>query len=192
MVKYVIFIVTICCYACASPRTTVVDNKGVTMQISFNQDSVQMNDSVLMTVVLNNPTAQDIVLDSCLRIRLSHDEKGFMFYDIPERISYLIYSEEREMLLSAQTQHIIKLKVCVIPEFFYRGKNRVYAVLQCNDYYDQHKKTIVRTRNKIYILSNAYEIDVTDKWYGRMDYGDSDPVSSQESHDGHNTLCELL
>lgn len=88
MVKNVILMVTICCYACASPRTTVVDNKGVTMQISFNQDSVQMNDSVLMTVVLNNPTEQDIVLDSCLKIRLSHDDKGFVFYDIPERIPF--------------------------------------------------------------------------------------------------------
>lgn len=96
------------------------------------------------------------------------------------------------MVLSAKAQHILKFKVFVNSGFFYRGKNKVYAVLQCNDYYDQYKKTIVRTRNNIYVLSNVYEIDVTDKWFGRIGHGDSDSVMGQGSHDPHNAPCELL
>ena len=161
MVKYLYFIFFLGCYACASNKSTSIDSNGITAQISFNPRNAQMNDSIVLSVVLSNSTSHDVVLDSCLRIHLSHhDAQGFAHYDTPERIAYLVYQEKDSLVIPANEQNALDIKLQVKPEFFYNGINTIYALLQCHDYYDETKKAIVRTQNKASIYSNACDIRI--------------------------------
>jgi hypothetical protein len=162
MVKYIYFLLVACCLACVSHTPIVIDNKGVSMHISFSQEDVQMNDSVIMKIALVNPTEQDVLLDSCARIFLTHeDREGFVFYDTPNRIHYLVYKAESNIVLPAKGEYVFNVKVGVSSLFFYINKNPITALLICNDYYDSKQKKIIRTQNKIHIYSNIYELTIS-------------------------------
>lgn len=161
MVKNICLLLLLLCCACASQKPIQFDNKGLSAKISSPSDSVQMNDSIILSVLLENPSNQDIVLDSCLSILLCRYDEVFIMHP-PEKIAYQIYQGDKDLIVSANSQYIMDLKFCVSPTFFYYGRNHIYAGIFCSDYYDKQKKIFRRSpnRNRIRVYSNIFDINI--------------------------------
>jgi len=127
------------------------------MNISFSQEQTQMNDSIIMTVVLSNPTDQDVLLDSSWHVYLEHDIKAFVFWDTPTRIIYLVYEGNNNIALPARGKYVFDIKVGIDSKFFFYNRNKVCAIFMGGDYYKADK---VSPQYKIHIYSNSCEITV--------------------------------
>jgi len=141
--------------------------KDINLYISFSNDSVCFDDTVLLELYFKNTSDSVFYFSKGALIGMSHyDPDGFIGYDTAERMLYWlndnVYNMEIVSVMPGQTYRI-DFKVRIKKSFFYKGENTLRLFYNSSKYFSKRfrkKRVNEFYPSHVYLWSNSIKIFV--------------------------------